>query len=552
MAMEVKEKQVRDELSKIVLEIAKENAFMFDNIDSFVALSRENFIVTEVMLYPFDSDAGNYENWDKVGEIIGNIVKLQTLSIQFLPYNDNDEDAGDRARPDWEILTRILRKLRRKVAIFLITGEDYVQVEVIEGFARAIDGHTMISEFNSEYPFTYADVGLWCSTLATLPFLQRLVFGLQEPETEEQRNVVDIEAFKELLQAPALAFVHFYRFHFTDALCHATANALEEGSSISSISFESRCSFPDGGRAVIANALKLNTRVTSIRFLGDFDDPLCNTLAAVLLCNSTLRALVVQAATHGRTRGKGIWFSPIFLSLGMNTTLSGLSVNICDEFGDELCAAIRNGLAKNSTLTFLALESMLPSDDDGAVSARNALSFLHSNTTLTSLRVTFERGQVESYGSAFRLEAVKMIEENPFLKSLSITTGWDIQFEELLAIVSALRLDTTLNKLDLQHLNFNSLHLTEDEVKQLVPILMKNYGLGDLLLGGNQTVEAILRLNRAGRRYLIEDGSSISKGVDVLSTVSDDIDCVLLHLLENPSLCDRRAAETTTRGQSHP
>jgi hypothetical protein len=85
MAMEVKEKQVRDELSKIVLEIAKENAFMFDNIDSFVALSRENFIVTEVMLYPFDSDAGNYENWDKVGEIIGNIVKLQTLSIQFLP-----------------------------------------------------------------------------------------------------------------------------------------------------------------------------------------------------------------------------------------------------------------------------------------------------------------------------------------------------------------------------------------------------------------------------------------------------------------------------------
>jgi hypothetical protein len=238
--------------------------------------------------------------------------------------------------------------------------------------------------------------------------------------------------------------------------------------------------------------------------------------------------------------------------LGMNTTLSGLSVNICDEFGDELCAAIRNGLAKNSTLTFLALESMLPSDDDGAVSARNALSFLHSNTTLTSLRVTFERGQVESYGSAFRLEAVKMIEENPFLKSLSITTGWDIQFEELLAIVSALRLDTTLNKLDLQHLNFNSLHLTEDEVKQLVPILMKNYGLGDLWLGGNQTVEAILRLNRAGRRYLIEDGSSISKGVDVLSTVSDDIDCVLLHLLENPSLCDRRAAETTTRGQSHP
>jgi hypothetical protein len=50
------------------------------------------------------------------------------------------------------------------------------------------------------------------------------------------------------------------------------------------------------------------------------------------------------------------------------------------------------------------------------------------------------------------------------------------------------------------------------------------------------TVKAILRLNRAGRRYLIKDGSSISKGVDVLSAVSDEIDCVFLHLLEKSKL----------------
>jgi hypothetical protein len=61
----------------------------------------------------------------------------------------------------------------------------------------------------------------------------------------------------------------------------------------------------------------------------------------------------------------------------------------------------------------------------------------------------------------------------------------------------------------------------------------------------DRTVKAVLRLNSAGRRYLIEDGSSISKGVGVLSAVSDDINCVFLHLLENPGLCDRRAANTT-------
>jgi hypothetical protein len=56
-------------------------------------------------------------------------------------------------------------------------------------------------------------------------------------------------------------------------------------------------------------------------------------------------------------------------------------------------------------------------------------------------------------------------------------------------------------------------------------------------------VGAILRLNAAGRRYLVQDGSSVSKGVEVLSAVSEEINCVFLHLLENPRLCDRNAVE---------
>jgi hypothetical protein len=81
----------------------------------------------------------------------------------------------------------------------------------------------------------------------------------------------------------------------------------------------------------------------------------------------------------------------------------------------------------------------------------------------------------------------------------------------------------------------------------MAKILKKNYGL-ELLpdfdqrnLAGN--VGAILRLNAAGRRYLVQDGSSVSRGVEVLSAVSNDINCVFLHLLENPRLCDRSAVE---------
>jgi hypothetical protein len=63
-------------------------------------------------------------------------------------------------------------------------------------------------------------------------------------------------------------------------------------------------------------------------------------------------------------------------------------------------------------------------------------------------------------------------------------------------------------------------------------------------------VDAILRLNGAGRRYLIQDGSSISKGVEVLSRVNDDINCLLLHLSENPRLCDRSAVEEGRAGET--
>jgi hypothetical protein len=68
--------------------------------------------------------------------------------------------------------------------------------------------------------------------------------------------------------------------------------------------------------------------------------------------------------------------------------------------------------------------------------------------------------------------------------------------------------------------------LTDDEDKQMALFLTKNYALESLpdidLDDEAGDVDAILRLNEAGRRYLIEDGSSISKGVEVLSRVNNE------------------------------
>jgi hypothetical protein len=153
---------------------------------------------------------------------------------------------------------------------------------------------------------------------------------------------------------------------------------------------------------------------------------------------------------------------------------------------------------------------------------------------------------------------VAMLQENASLERLSIFTSLnsnkiEIKAEDYLALVTVLQHNQTLKSLNIA--SPQSLTLTHDEHIQLAALLKKNYALeilSDIKRKFWATdADAILQLNRAGRRYLIEDGSSISKGVEVLSAVCNEINCVFLHLLENPRLCDRSAVERVSTDESN-
>jgi hypothetical protein len=264
--MKYHEKQIRNELNGSYMRITEEESCMFDNIDSFLALSRENTSVREVELYPSDSRPGNYEFWDKVGQIVGNLMELKEINIHFLPYSVDDNNDGDEAHiPVWEIIARILTYVQRKISLY--PAEVYhPEVEQIRCLARVIHGHPMISGFTFPAGFTFANLGPWCSALTTLPSLERVTFGLREPEIEDLRVLLNLEPFMELLRTPALRYVRFALFHFTNELCHVLALALEVGSSITDITFDNQCTFPEGGRATIVNALKTNATVTDVGF----------------------------------------------------------------------------------------------------------------------------------------------------------------------------------------------------------------------------------------------------------------------------------------------
>jgi hypothetical protein len=264
-------------------------------------------------------------NREKAGQMVGNLMELQFINIYFLPdtdENDDDEDGDEAPSPDWGTLSRILRYLRRTVALWSSGDDCYAGVEEIQGLARVIHDHPMISQLTI-LGCNFENFGPWCSALATLPSLKSVTFGLHEPETQDQRVLVNPEPLTELLRTPALRSIAFEDFSFTSyTLCYAVANALEEGSSITDITFDCGCSFPDGGIAIITNALKTNATITNAQFYGDFDESFFNSLAVVLICNSTLQNLTLHAVTRAKVR----WISSLFLSLGMNTALKSLTV----------------------------------------------------------------------------------------------------------------------------------------------------------------------------------------------------------------------------------
>jgi hypothetical protein len=175
----------------------------------------------------------------------------------------------------------------------------------------------------------------------------------------------------------------------------------------------------------------------------------------------------------------GVWVSSLFLALGTNTTLKNLVVNGFD-FAGELCPALQDGLRENSTLERLELRDV----------------------TMAKAGVT---------ALSFYFAVIKAVQPNTTLKTLGLC--------------------------------YSIPQMSDDKVKNLTSLIQQNYGLESLpvIKFGERMgdMRAILRLNGARRRYLNDDGSSIVKGVDVLSAVSDDLNCILLHLLENPSLCNR-------------
>jgi hypothetical protein len=382
---------------------------------------------------------------------------------------------------DWEILARILPHIQNKITL-QIDGW-HTLGETGDMFVRTIQGHPAITRFDtSRAIYSYETAAPLFSALTTLPNLESAVLGQTRPERGEETTFQSPESITEFLRTPSLRNVELRYLRFTSSLCQATAMALRKGSSITSLLLY-QSYFPEGGSEQIASALKENTTLTTFEITSSPDsgihEAFYDAMAASLLSNSTLQNLVIKYEEGPYPTS--VCVSSLLLALGMNKTLRKLHVSGLSSVGGSVIPALCEGLGKNSTLEILELIL------GGTVDVAHVTSFC--------------------------IAVVEAIQLNRTLKTLDLCTG-----------------DTPT--------------LTDDEVKHLTSVVKKNYGLERLITldldDRMGDLRSILRLNGAGRGYLQDgNGSVVSKGVGVLSAVSDDLNCVFLHLLENPLLCSR-------------
>jgi hypothetical protein len=506
--------------------------WIMNHIEHFVSHSRGNDSVTEMHLSPQDLYGHDDVVWDKLGQAVGNLQALERLCMCTPVYYDDDEVVPI---PEWERnLACILSGVRQRITLIntLYHDEDEDNISAwraddIRSFARAIHGHPTIIRFEGGEGFPYESVDALYAALATLPALESIRLGTQGVGQGDETVLANPDSFTELLRVPTLRCVYFDHFSFTRALCQAAANALMEGTVITKLQFWN-CSFSaEESAAIMASGFTRNTSVVSISVSGPSGGALIGALAAALPSNSTLQDL---SLLEGRLVSV-VNMSQVFLALGSNTGLKALQVGFSSVGMDavmdaSLCTAIKDGLEWNETLESLEVKS-IPLCDENAALWRRAFSFLRTNKAIKFLVVETQSSVItKACLSAFRINIVAMLQENTSLESLSISISPNFP----------LPLDT---------------RLTDYEDKEMAAFLKKNYAMERIPEIDTGDVGAILRLNEAGRRYLIQDGSSISKGVVVLGRVNNDINCVFLHLLENPRLCDRRAVEMVAAGESN-
>ena len=251
--------------------------------------------------------------------------------------------------------------------------------------------------------------------------------------------------------------------------------------------------------------------------------------------------------------------SLILEELERNQTLTDVTL-IGLRLDDVSCTSVSRILQGHRSIKYLSLHSH---NESLTMKDENKLWLLPmlSNKQLTPSLEKFELKNFRFHSSKLLKEAynrvLDLVSHNTTLKELIIPFCKDhLGYHEFIQYVSMLKPNSTLETLHLT----DSITLSVEQYTNFVVIAKLNYGVSNYCtvfykpsaiintsapsyyshrveFHDTKVLNAICKLNKAGRKYLLDDQPCHVKGMNVLIAVRDDLHALYLHLLENPNLC---------------
>jgi len=455
--------------------------------------------------------------------------------------------------------------------------------------AKEIMAHPILEDFSFvNYTFdTRATLDTLASAVCTVPNLR--CFSLYTGFNTNPVGLFSAMFVRRLMKLSTLRSLSFYGFDLEKS--HVNALCLQN-STVENLALEG-CRLPGTGIDAFMHNQNL-TKLDLSRILLNGDHCVC--LGYGLRYNTNLKTISMgNCFEETSVENLGVVFS----ALGVNDSLQVFELGYIasQQFSAELLRSLTLGLKKNERLKTLNLQVSFLRNESGDL--RDFASSIRDHNSLSVLDFSWSRftptvlsyllsglkdsaslrsinldstglgddnasdlgAMIQGNKCCERLEVMcntfsslsyptilSGLQENETLEELILFSSGSVNDETQVSFLEGLSRQKQLKRLVLNGLSDESGVYDE----RIIEAYRKNYSLEDFsLCPANRKylreIATILRLNKAGRRYIVEDGlTSRIKGVAVLAAVSDDLDCVFMHLKENPSLCDNGGIHNPT------
>ena len=519
--------------------------FTKDRIVEFTTALSANKSVHVVELVIEEHRGYDYTDlWSALGNAFNNMERLTELRIT--------------RRDPWDLYAGIciasqcdrLMELSLRFNYDLIPGRrlDETQLRMLAGALSSFVSLEILvlDEFATETPDV--DAGVVFDALSNLSKLRRMTCNVASPSSTTHFEDGSLARF---ISNPSLRQLSFGFIYFDTSNCNSIAEALSTETCLESLDLQC-CEAQD--EETLIQGLETNQTVKLLEIMSRSLSRSCyRALARVMSANKTLTELKLEGAEAAVDAADEM--KDFFFALQRNVTLKLLELDDVSIHEDATsvmreCLALNNGL---ENIRFSRLEQYYHQVKESTCEQSTLLSqiapFLVLNHTLKELTL-FE---LDLSGDDFVLLA-KVLADNVSLQRLEIRMQFQERSnEDVVTFASYIKKNRTLKYLDILCTGYNLAQyaLSIESGDQIVSELCRNYELQRMQISPKlrnthtrgqpewrQKLDAFLRLNMAGRRYLWRDASDRRVYVGVLGEVSSNLNCLYLHLRENPLVCN--------------